>query len=362
MSRIVGHLPRGRAGRVLAAVLVVVALVAATILAAVALRSPGDETTKAPPATSATSATKTPSTETARGALALVRDPAARAWQLRPDPAAAVTTTGPLVPDPEHAPGDRGPAYGRDCQVAPDVVAVPTGERCTFGDVDGATEVAIVGDSKMLQWLPALDVIGRTEGWRLRVLTKSACGFTNVGQYAECVRYNKALRTHLLTKANRPDLVITSLGDRPSDRLAASLARNLSALEDAGATIVLLADNPAPDAGQVPTPTEAGVGLVLGCVRDHPDDWSVCTYPRNDGRGTRILRSAADDLARAAFVTVNEWICPTPRCPAAVGGTLVYRQGTHLTASYVASLAPALHRALLNAGVGEAEPIPPSLG
>ena len=58
----------------------------------------------------------------------------------------------------------------------------------------------------------------------------------------------------------------------------------------------------------------------------------------------------AEDLP---FVDLNEWICPPGRdtCPAVVGGTLVYRQGSHITASYIRSLTPMLYRALAAEGL-----------
>ena len=47
------------------------------------------------------------------------------------------------------------------------------------------------------------------------------------------------------------------------------------------------------------------------------------------------------------FVDLNEWICPPGEvCPPVIDGALVYRQGSHITASYIRSLTPMLYRAL----------------
>ena len=39
-------------------------------------------------------------------------------------------------------------------------------------------EIALVGDSKAFQWLPALDTWARENGYRVRSNIKSACSFS----------------------------------------------------------------------------------------------------------------------------------------------------------------------------------------
>lgn len=47
-------------------------------------------------------------------------------------------------------------------------------DDCVFGDPIGDKTVVLAGDSHARQWLPALDLIGRNEGWRVIAWTKSA--------------------------------------------------------------------------------------------------------------------------------------------------------------------------------------------
>ncbi|MET0838659.1 MAG: hypothetical protein ABWY19_07765, partial [Marmoricola sp.] len=62
---------------------------------------------------------------------------------------------------------------------------------------------------------------------------------------------------------------------------------------------------------------------------------------------------AADELD-LPFVDLNRWICPPgDRCPPVIAHTLVYRQGSHITATYVRTLTPMLHRALRAAGLAK---------
>jgi hypothetical protein len=52
-------------------------------------------------------------------------------------------------------------------------------------------------------------------------------------------------------------------------------------------------------------------------------------------------------------VDIRDWICPGDACPAVIGNVLVYRRGSHLTATYVRSLAPRLDTLLAITPTGE---------
>ena len=122
----------------------------------------------------------------------------------------------------------------------------------------------------------------------------------------------------------------------------------LSAVKEMGSEVVVLADNS--------TPTES---KVYECVEENPDDYGACGYPAGEGRegrGTPALEAVAEEVG-APFVDLNRWICPPglERCPAVIGETLIYRQGSHVTASYVRSMTPMLHRALAEQGLTSTE-------
>ena len=72
----------------------------------------------------------------------------------------------------------------------------PTPVACTFGDPQGATTVALVGDSKAMQWLPALEEAAATRGWRVVTYGKSSCAFSDApaaqagAAYPQCDAWN----------------------------------------------------------------------------------------------------------------------------------------------------------------------------
>src|SRR5690606_37652472 len=111
----------------------------------------------------------------------------------------AVTTRGAVTPDPAGDAREDKPLVSiEDChhnQAATEVLG------CVHGDPDGGRRAVLVGDSKAAQWFPALDTIAEREGWRLEVLTKSACSFhpgTPAADYPECDAFNVALLDRLM--------------------------------------------------------------------------------------------------------------------------------------------------------------------
>ncbi|GGK73449.1 acyltransferase family protein [Ornithinimicrobium pekingense] len=285
------------------------------------------------------------------GAVGLV-DPASRTTdrlQPVPDPERLFTTTGTVYPDPDIAVEDTPrAAYGAGCQVAQGSSEITPDHVCVFGDREGEVSVALVGDSKALQWVSALEPIAVQEGWRVKVYTKSACGFVAVEQEPDCVDYNAALSERLGSAEHVPDLILTSMGRYGGEEMATSLVEHLQPAVDAGARVVMLADNPAPDREELPD------GLTsYECVGAHPDDYGACAYESGRGSGTPVLTLASEELG-VPLLDLNRWVCPgsgpEPACPSVVGDVLVFRQGSHLTATYVRSLTPVLHHELVGAG------------
>ncbi|BDZ42879.1 acyltransferase [Paraoerskovia sediminicola] len=255
-----------------------------------------------------------------------------------------------ITPDPAAARYDLPPAYADDCQVGVESSAV---EPCIIGQPDGSTTLALVGDSKALQWESALDSAGTTHGWRVETMTKSACAFTDAMQtvqdddYVSCYDFGENVMSYLLDDL-RPDAVIVSQGANEAytrdgnfsvEGMVTGLNSYWTRLEDAGIDVIVLLDNPSPvDIDDVN-------GQVYGCVAEHPENLSACAFDRARGTsasGSAALSPAAEQTAAVDVVDMADWICGPTTCPAVVGDALVYRQGSHLTDTYVRTLDTAL--------------------
>ena len=285
--------------------------------------------------------------KTAQGARALGDEPT------RSSAGKPVKSVAWMTPDPLKAADDVPVAYADNCQQTFESSAL---KRCVYGNEQGTTTVGLVGDSKALQWLPALQVIAAQQGWRIVTYTKSSCPFTSAtiatGKkiYASCTQWNGKLLAALA--ADPPDILMTSSGKRGAvgpgttslsnmPAMADGLARSWQAAITAGSRVVVVRDNPAP----------TGVD-VDSCVAEHAEDLTRCTFTRADGlrvSGGQPQLDALKQVRQARLIDLTDAICPQAVCAPVIGNVLVYRQGSHLTATYVRSVAPRLQAALLDA-------------
>ena len=254
-----------------------------------------------------------------------------------------------FVPDPLTAPKD-APKGG--CQAA---ISDTEPVTCTFGDPQGRTTVALVGSSKAMQWEPALDIIGRRRGWRIVTYTKSGCGLADAmqrypdGAYEFCRVWGKAVLARLL--AEKPDLVLTSQSNpvglvdgkevgkaQGIAVLADGLHRYWQVLQSAGIPVAALSDTPSPP----------GSLRVNECVAENPQRLTACTFERsNEHGGAPAQRQAVAKTPGVHWIDLNDAICPTAHCAPIIGNVLIYRQGSHITATYIKTLAPRLESALV---------------
>ncbi|WP_368860264.1 acyltransferase family protein [Isoptericola croceus] len=258
-----------------------------------------------------------------------------------PGTTASLAAVDWFVPDAVLAVDDV-PPYPRECQVdqeSPDPVP------CEWGDVEGDLTIAVVGDSKIMQWYTALDEIAQDQGWRIVSYTKSACGFhdgmqVNKGEpYESCAAWNDAVFDRVVELD--PDLVLTSqrvndvmadqddVESRSVDAMVEAMVRRWTALTETGIPLVVLLDNPNPSMA------------VYECVTEHPDDLSACAFDLKHGisrSGALAQEPAAKQVPGTQVIDMRSEICPDDPCVPVIGNVLLYRQTSHLTDTYVRTL------------------------
>jgi peptidoglycan/LPS O-acetylase OafA/YrhL len=289
----------------------------------------------------------------ALGASALlVVDSKASAPSRLANPTPVVSTGGKVYPNPVFAPKDVPGYYADACQVTDHDDDLRT--DCIYGDEDGDVTVALTGDSKAGQWFAAINTIAIEQGWRLELYLKSKCGLNPAQPSADCRAFNEKVIQHLTSSEGRVDLVITSAGrgtNSPRDRASArsyvtGYDRYWKQLEAVGTRVVAISDNPGPvDRRDQP---------LYECAANHPSDLLSCAFSSSDGRGTEALRAATRLGPERRWIDLNPWVCPQTadrRCPVAVGGVLVYRQGSHLTDTYVETMVPIIRGHFDEAGL-----------
>ncbi len=262
--------------------------------------------------------------------------------------------TGALTPAPSSARADLPVIYSDGCHLSQRSVTYPP---CHFGD-SSSVVVVLFGDSHAAQWFPTLQTLAKQHHWLLISRTKSGCPAPDVTifqrglkrAYDECDTWRRAVLAEL-TGPHRPTLVVAagtrtdSLVDRATgNRMTASTAgaewqagwtRTLAQFATAGVHVAVLRDTPWP-----------GVDIPA-CVARHMSTPSACDVARD------ALDSPAYDVGMTARSTtahgvdLTKILCDSDRCPATRGKYLVYRDTSHLTATFARALAPYLGRALL---------------
>jgi hypothetical protein len=262
----------------------------------------------------------------------------------------------PTADEQRRLPADLEPSLADAARILPrayeDGCHAEKGDRrprlCQFGEADGTFTVVLMGDSHALQWLPALEVIARSEGWRLYSLTKSACPVPDTPvivrgeRLRDCPPWRRAAFD--LVADVHPDLVIAaSLGriyripgvdstTRYWRQWRAGWARSLERLRAAAGRVVLLGDTPMWREDPV------------ACLRRHRRDIGRCDTPRSVAISTRTEtaeRGAAGD-AGVAWVPTADLVCPDDPCRAVQGHYLVLRDVQHLTVAWARVLGPRL--------------------
>ncbi|MBN9630631.1 MAG: acyltransferase [Actinobacteria bacterium] len=225
---------------------------------------------------------------------------------------------------------------------------------CSAGPVERpALRVALVGDSHANNYQDTLEVLAREYGWRVDFIGKSSCPWSTTEREhlaawnASCQTWVHSLTEHVLTGGY--DLVITSSaaggkwratpGRTVEESLADGFVDTWSPVAAAGIPIVAIEDIPRAMPG------------YLDCIHAHPTTaTTACSLAQDEAFAGYDAQSAAAERVKGVTVLdYTRYFCQDERCPAVIGGVIVYRNHDHLTGTYAATLAPMLRTDVLKA-------------
>jgi hypothetical protein len=246
-----------------------------------------------------------------------------------------------LTPRLDKAAHDLPPDDNTSCHASFTTV---TQGPCVYGDPAGTHTAVLLGDSHADMWLPAFDAAGRHNHWRVVSWTKSSCPAADITvfnrslnrTYTECDTWRKDVLSRIASL--RPERVFVSDSENvagadvsPQTWSQDTLRTMNTVRTTTKAQVVLLQDVPVP-AYDMPS-----------CVAQHLSSVRSCTFPVDKAYSfPKRHRTLGADAQRNGFPVVEprSWICTDERCPAVVGNMLVYRDDTHLTATFSNWLTP----------------------
>lgn len=261
-----------------------------------------------------------------------------------------------LTPSLSKAAADQPVSYRDGCHSGPRDPAI---HACVYGDTHGTKSIAIFGDSHGAQWLPALIKAGTAHGWKIISITKSACPSVDVqfqepvfpGAQASCNTWRG--RGEAWLRIHHPSLIIVSnlhgyrLVDRHGNRIPSAdteanwgqgLGTTLAALPHASKLLVL---------GDTPSTTID----VPVCLSHHLGNISACegTQAKTLNPAHDAAESTAAGNHGATFASLSDKICSYNPCPVVINELLIYRNESHITATYAKQLWPSIAKVISRA-------------
>lgn len=257
-----------------------------------------------------------------------------------------------LRPAPGQASQDLPSPFHQGCMVGEKGTESHT---CLYGDPHGKDTVVLFGDSHALMHFPAMQIVAKRNGWRLKVWTKRECtpAETTIesdrgGPYSQCDAWRQRMLRRLEAARGSTTVVLagetktTALGSGGQELHGGANARAL----ERGYVATLRRIRAAGDQAVVVEDTPEGPDDIADCVAAAPGDPSSCDFPEPHRRDREFELAAVRRVPGVRLIDLDSAICPHGTCRAAIDGVLVYRDAAHITADFSRTLAPRFERVL----------------
>lgn len=226
--------------------------------------------------------------------------------------------------------------------------------ECQAGAADGQQTAILLGDSHAGQWFTAVHEIMRSRGWKLVVMTKSACPiidkdffYARIGRmFTECGVWKQAAVRRI--QEIRPALVIISNSENYSFSdadWASGIQRILTPIADASGQLVIVRDTPNPGFSSPECLARQEWNPTLS--------WRPCSFDASRSLSPAVLKayqSVAATRPNIHIVDMSSLICAETPCQVRLGDLIKYRDANHLSDTFVRTLTIPLADALFQAG------------
>ncbi|WP_186317708.1 acyltransferase family protein [Curtobacterium sp. 9128] len=222
---------------------------------------------------------------------------------------------------------------------------------CTIGPRKGyAKHLVVLGDSHSNALITAYEAIAKERHWRIDLSGHVGCYLTTAEQWSPSDAYTAAcdtwkrsatawLRTHtdvdalVVTHADTKSPVIVPPGSTNEETVVSGLVGAWRNATDNGVPVIAIRDNP------------VARGDVLTCLAGmRGPTTDACDTGRSDALAAfdGSEQAVAQIGDRARYIDLTDSYCTATTCPAVIGGVVVHRDETHLTATFATTLAPYL--------------------
>lgn len=229
---------------------------------------------------------------------------------------------------------------------------------CTWGKQNAKPLVILFGDSHAYMWAPAVARAVLAANGRLVVYWSMGCVVAKLHLYGkwgspneystDCDRWRAKIIRQI--QSTKPTLVL--LAERTYDirsapntlvtdaEFRAGLANTMKDVKRSGAKVLMLGDNP-PFADYL-DPT--------GCVAQHPKAVQQCSTPLHSSspiwRDRHRAEASVAEANGVTFFDSTRWLCGKKSCSPIIGNMVVYRDWSHISATYSAYLSNVIGEAI----------------
>ncbi len=261
-------------------------------------------------------------------------------------------------PNPLRARADRSRVFYDGCLVG---IEGTNSNKCLYGDPHGKRTVILFGDSHAMQYFPPLEQLAEAKHWRLVALTKAECTPAEVEirsmvadrEYSQCDVWRQGALERIETGDENTTVILSSdtaytpygkggeqlSGNEAADALEAGYRKTLERINAAGPKTVVIRDTPA-SSKDVPSCVSEDLQNLQDCAFPEPREWTRDFDER-----------AAEATPGTHLIDLTAEICPSRLCRAVIGNALVYRDKSHLTATFARTLSPWIETGLREAGL-----------
>ena len=229
-------------------------------------------------------------------------------------------------------------------------------EPCVYGDVNSRRTIYLAGGSHSEHYLPALDVVAKSQHIRIVPILKMGCvlgmPLPRLGgdEYPECAEWDARAQQYIFDNPPTDGVFMTVTrpttieGDGP-DQTPTEYVDMVRKLSDAGIHTWGVRDTP----WNMQAPGEQGNGRLCvaeGLLGDGPGQ--DCGTDLNLAMAEVNPALVALDGLDVTEIDLTDSMCRDGRCPAVVGNVLVYRDGQHFTDVFSQMLGPELERQMFD--------------
>ncbi|MEO8219356.1 MAG: acyltransferase family protein [Specibacter sp.] len=238
---------------------------------------------------------------------------------------------------------------------------------CSLGLPAAAADasVALVGDSHATAWYPAMDALAKAHKWHVVTYAKASCPVTSalrilenektpqnqedcrawVQKVDETVTADPSISAIFTASYSSAYNYASAAGEPLENPAVDGFTRMWTGWQAAGKQVVAFDDVPRTNGQYIPT-----------CLSKNTQDPMKCAYPAGQAIPANMnITKAAEAAAKHGVIRIKlrEQFCDAQWCYPVVGSVIVYRDYSHLSASYSRALVPFVDAQLQALTIGQ---------